>query len=166
MRSHVFHILAQKGRTVITVRAGDTVLDVTTTLARHNIGGAPVVGPDEQLVGLISEKMIVHALSQRGPDLALLTARNIMTRDMPTATPDDSIHDIACRMTYSRSRHIPVLEKGKLAELISEGDIVKLRAENTEQEAQELHEYIIGSGHTAVQFSAGMSPIQYGEKKS
>ncbi|GAN97796.1 signal-transduction protein [Komagataeibacter europaeus NBRC 3261] len=110
--------------------------------------------------------MIVHVLSQRGPDLALLTARNIMTRDMPTATPDDSIHDIACRMRYSRSRHIPVLEKGKLAELISAGDIVKLRAENTEQEAQELHEYIIGSGHTAIQFPAGTPPIQYGEKKS
>ncbi|KON64380.1 hypoxic response protein 1 [Komagataeibacter europaeus] len=135
MRSHVFHILAQKGRTVITVRAGDTVLDVTTTLARHNIGGAPVVGPDEQLVGLISEKMIVHAPSQRGPDLAILTARNVMTRDMPTATPDGSIHDIACRMTYSRSRHIPVLEKGTLPGLISEGDIIKLRAENAEQEA-------------------------------
>ena len=162
MSSRVFHILAQKGSTVITVREDDPILGVATTLAQHGIGGAPVLGPDEQLVGLVSEKGIVHALSQRGADIATLTAKDIMTRDMPTATPDDSIYDIACRMTYSRNRHVPVLENGKLAGLISIGDIVKLRAENAEHEAQELQDYVTGSDHAAVQSSPS---VQCGSKK-
>ncbi|MBE7728919.1 CBS domain-containing protein [Komagataeibacter sp. FXV3] len=166
MSSHVFHILAQKGNTVITVRADDPILSVATTLARHNIGGAPVLGPDEQLVGLVSEKGIVHALSQHGADMATLAAKDVMAKDMPTASPDDSIYDIACRMTYSRNRHVPVLENGKLVGLVSIGDIVKLRAENAEQEAQELQDYVTGSDHAAVQPPTDTSPRQCGEKKN
>ncbi|GAN86431.1 CBS domain-containing protein [Komagataeibacter intermedius] len=166
MSSRVFHILAQKGNTVITVRADDPVLDVATTLARHNIGGAPVLGADDQLVGMISEKVIVHALSQRGADISTLTAKDIMTRDTPTATPDDSIYDIACRMTYSRSRHVPVMENGKLAGLVSIGDIVKLRAENAEQEARELQDYVTGSDHGAVKSPNDAPPMQCGDKES
>ncbi|GBQ56121.1 CBS domain-containing protein [Komagataeibacter swingsii] len=165
MSSRVFHILAQKGRTVITVRADDPILSVAATLARHNIGGAPVLGPDGQLVGLVSEKMIVHALSRHGADITTLTAGDIMARDIPTATPDDSIYDIACRMTYSRNRHVPVLENGKLAGLVSIGDIVKLRAENAEQEAQELQDYVTGSDHAAVQPPNDVPPMQCGRKQ-
>lgn len=56
MSSHVFHILAQKGSTVITVKADDPVVSVATVLAQHNIGGAPVLDPDGQLIGMVSEK--------------------------------------------------------------------------------------------------------------
>ena len=56
MSSRVFHILAQKGRTVITVRTDDPVLSVATTLTRNNIGGAPVLDPHDRLVGLVSGK--------------------------------------------------------------------------------------------------------------
>lgn len=165
MSSHVFHILAQKGSTVITVKADDPVVHVATTLAQHNIGGAPVLGPDGQLIGMISEKGIVHMLSKHGADISALTAKDIMTKDMPTATPDDSIYDIACRMTYSRNRHVPVLENGKLVGLVSIGDIVKLRAENAEQEARELQDYVTGSDHAAVQPPHEAPPMQCGEKQ-
>ncbi|NHN89774.1 CBS domain-containing protein [Acetobacter conturbans] len=166
MSSHVFHILAQKGSNVITVRADDPIVSVANTLAQHNIGGAPVLGPDEQLIGLVSEKGIVHALSEHGADISTLTAKDIMTKDMPTATPDDSIYDIACRMTYSRNRHVPVLENGKLVGLVSIGDIVKLRAENAEQEARELQDYVTGSDHAAVQPPHETPPMQCGEKQN
>ncbi|GBQ20535.1 putative cystathionine-beta-synthase O [Acetobacter estunensis NRIC 0472] len=166
MSSHVFHILAQKGSTVITVRADDPVVSVASTLAQHNIGGAPVLGPDEHLIGMVSEKGIVHALSQRGADISTLTAKDIMTKDIPTATPDDSIYDIACRMTYSRNRHIPVLENGKLVGLVSIGDIVKLRAENAEQESRELQNYVTGKDHAAVQPPHEAPPTQCGKKQS
>ncbi|MBV1838161.1 CBS domain-containing protein [Acetobacter estunensis] len=166
MSSHVFHILAQKGSTVITVKADDPVVSVATTLTQHNIGGAPVLDPDEHLIGMVSEKGIVRALSQRGADISTLTAKDIMTKDMPTATPDDSIYDIACRMTYSRTRHVPILENEKLVGLISIGDIVKLRAENAEQEARELQDYVTGSDHAAVQPPHKVLPTQCGEKQS
>ncbi|ARW15865.1 CBS domain-containing protein [Komagataeibacter europaeus] len=165
MSSRVFHILAQKGSTVITVRADDPILDVAATLARHNIGGAPVLGDDGQLVGLVSEKGIVHALSLHGADISTLTAEDIMATDMPVATPDDSIYDIACRMTYSRNRHVPVLENEKLVGLVSIGDIVKLRAENAEHEVQELEDYVTGSDHAAVQPPTDTSPHRCREKK-
>lgn len=165
MSSRVFHILAQKGGTVITVSADDPILDVATMLARHNIGGAPVLDPDGRLVGLVSEKGIVHALSQRGADISTLTAKDIMTRDMPTATPDDSIYDVACRMTYSRNRHVPIMENGKLVGLVSIGDIVKLRAENAEQEARELQNYVTGTDHAGVQFPNDAPPVPSGGKE-
>ncbi|MFT8791051.1 CBS domain-containing protein [Komagataeibacter saccharivorans] len=151
MSSRVFHLLAQKGRMVITVNEDDPILSVADTLVRYNIGGVPVVDRDGALLGLISEKMIVNALSQRGRDISSARARDIMLTDIQTATPDDSLYDIACRMTYSRSRHVPVLEDGKLVGLISIGDIVKMRAENAEQEARELQDYVTGSDHGAVQ---------------
>lgn len=165
MSSRVFHILAQKGGTVITVSADDPILDVATMLARHNIGGAPVLDPDGRLVGLVSEKGIVHALSQRGADISTLTAKDVMTRDMPTATPDDSIYDVACRMTYSRNRHVPIMENGKLVGLVSIGDIVKLRAENAEQEARELQNYVTGTDHAGVQFPNDAPPVPSGGKE-
>ncbi|ARW10754.1 CBS domain-containing protein [Acetobacter ascendens] len=151
MSSHVFHILAQKGSAVITVQANDPIVRVATTLAQHNIGGAPVLGPDGQLIGLVSEREIVRALSEHSTNISTLTAKDIMAKNISTATPDDSIYDIACRMTYSRNRHVPVLENGKLVGLVSIGDIVKLRAENAEQEARELQDYVTGSDHAAVQ---------------
>lgn len=166
MFSHVFHILAQKGSTVITVGTDDPILDVATTLAQHNIGGAPVLSPDGQLAGLVSEKGIVRALSQHGGDISTLTAQDIMTRDIPTATPDDSIYDIACRMTWSRNRHVPVMEDGKLVGLVSIEDIVKLRAENAEQEAQELQDYVTGRDHAAVRPPGDISPVQCEKKES
>ncbi len=158
MSSNVFHILARKGRVVITVREDDPVLSVAETLIRHNIGGTPVVGPDGGLVGLVSERMIVRALAERGSGISSLSAKDIMLRDVPTASPDDSIYDVACRMTVSRNRHMPVIEDGKLSGLVSIGDLVKLRAENAEYEARELQDYVTGSDHGAVQ-PPGASPF-------
>ena len=88
-----------------------------------------------------------------------------MTRNMPTATSDDSIYDVACRMTYSRNRHVPVLENGKLIGLVSIGDIVKLRAENAEQEARELQDYVTGNDHAAVQPPDETVPTSCVDKK-
>lgn len=150
MSSRVFHILAQKGNVVLTVKEDDPVLSVANLLIRHNIGGAPVLGVNGALAGMVSERAIVNALTQYGPNIASLTAKEIMLKETPTASPDDNIFDIANRMTWSRSRHVPVLEDGKLVGLVSIGDIVKLRAENAEQEAQELQDYVTGSNHAAV----------------
>ncbi|MGV4856034.1 CBS domain-containing protein [Acetobacter senegalensis] len=150
MSSRVFHILAQKGNVVLTVKEDDPVLSVANLLIRHNIGGAPVLGANGALAGMVSERAIVNALTQYGPNIASLTAKEIMLKETPTASPDDNIFDIANRMTWSRSRHVPVLEDGKLVGLVSIGDIVKLRAENAEQEAQELQDYVTGSNHAAV----------------
>ncbi|WP_086640305.1 CBS domain-containing protein [Acetobacter tropicalis] len=150
MSYRVFHILAQKGNVVLTVKENDPALSIANLLIRHNIGGAPVVDTNGALVGMISERTIVSALSQHGPSIFSLTAKEIMLTEIPIASPDDSIFDIACRMTWSRSRHVPVEEEGKLVGLISIGDIVKLRAENAEQEVQELQDYVTGSNHAAV----------------
>ncbi|ATJ92696.1 MULTISPECIES: CBS domain-containing protein [Acetobacter] len=150
MSSRIFHILAQKGNVVLTVKEDDPVLSVANLLIRHNIGGAPVMGANGALAGMVSERAIVNALTQYGPNIASLTAKEIMLKETPTASPDDNIFDIANRMTWSRSRHVPVLEDGKLVGLVSIGDIVKLRAENAEQEAQELQDYVTGSNHAAV----------------
>ncbi|MBO1325730.1 CBS domain-containing protein [Acetobacter sp. TBRC 12305] len=169
MSSRVFHILAQKGRMVITVREDDLVTTLADILVHNNIGGAPVVDAQGKLVGLVSEKTIVRAVSEHGAGLSTLFVKDIMSTDVPTATPDDSLYDVACRMTTFRARHMPVLEDGKLVGLVSIGDVVKLRAATAEEEARELQAYVTGNGHAAVlphedvpsiQCESGSAPLQ------
>ena len=151
MSSRVFHILAKKGRMVITVREDDLVTTLADILVRHNIGGAPVIDAQGKLVGLVSEKSIVRAVSEHGAGLSLLYVKDIMATDVPTAAPDDSLYDVACRMTDFHARHMPVLKDGKLVGMVSIGDVVKLRAATAEEEARELQAYVVGNGHAAVQ---------------
>lgn len=147
----VFNILAQKGNVVVTVGEDDPVTAIADSLIRHNIGSVPVMDTQGRLVGLISERMIVKAFAERPDDLAILRARDVMLRDVPTARPDDTLQDVACRMTFTRSRHMPVIEDGHLAGIVSIGDVVKFRADTAEQEAQDLQHYVTGSDHASVQ---------------
>ena len=71
-----------------------------------------------------------------------MSAADWMTAKVMTCRPEDTIHDVMQKMTTGRFRHLPVVENGKLAGIVSIGDVVKRRIEEVEREADQIREYI------------------------
>lgn len=137
----VQRILNEKGRDVVTCRAGATLAVVVDTLTRHRIGAVVITEADE-IKGIVSERDVVAALATHGTAALDQPAESCMTQDVTTCTPSESIHELMQKMTAGRFRHIPVMEHGKLAGIISIGDVVKKRIEEVEREAEQMREYI------------------------
>ena len=138
----VSQILNNKGRDVATVSSDQAIMDVVTILKTKRIGAVVVVEGDGSIAGILSERDIVHALAEKGADLTRLTVGDLMTREVTTCTPGQDINDVTALMTRGRFRHVPVVENGKLAGLISIGDAVKARIEDLEHEREALQSYI------------------------
>jgi CBS domain-containing protein len=137
-------ILKTKGNRVVTVRQDTTIKDVVTTLADEKIGVVVVSDDGATVSGILSERDIVRGLAQKGTALLDLKARDLMTRTFTAAKIDMPILHVLDIMTQGRFRHMPVIDNGQLAGLVSIGDAVKARLDILESEAQHLKEYIGG----------------------
>ncbi|MET0188259.1 MAG: CBS domain-containing protein, partial [Pseudonocardia sediminis] len=119
-------VLNGKGSQVTTVTPHTAVSEVLRLLAEHNLGALPVLDA-ERLVGIVSERDVVRRLHQRGTDLLSVTVAEIMTSDVVTCDPNDGVGELAKIMTDRRFRHLPVIVDGRLAGIVSIGDLVKAR---------------------------------------
>jgi CBS domain-containing protein len=136
-------ILSRKGNDVFTIEPSVTLSGAVKTLAEHRIGAVVVVGPDAQVAGILSERDIVRALAQRGPGALEEPVAEVMTRKVVTCAESDTVAALMERMTKGKFRHLPVIDRGRLAGLVSIGDIVKFRVEEMEHESNALKEYIL-----------------------
>jgi CBS domain-containing protein len=136
-------ILSRKGNDVITIEPTVTLSAAVKTLAEHRIGAVVVVGADGQVAGILSERDIVRALAQRGPTALEEPVGQVMTRKVVTCTESDTVAELMERMTQGKFRHLPVIERGRLAGLVSIGDVVKHRLGEMELESNALKEYIL-----------------------
>jgi CBS domain-containing protein len=141
----VSDILAQKGGLVFTITPGTTVAQISQHLSTRRIGSVLVLEGEDHVAGIVSERDVVRALAREGASALELEARQVMTRDVVTCDPDDSIEDVMATMTRGRFRHLPVVRHGELLGLVSIGDVVKARLEETAQEAEALKAYIVAS---------------------
>jgi len=139
----VARILANKGCGVVTTRPERTLQEVSVELMRHGIGARVVVGANDDIVGLISERDVVMAVAKHGPDALLDAVARHMTTNPRAATEDDTVGSTMETMTLERQRHLPVVNNGGLTGLISIGDVVKYRLDQIENERKALHDYII-----------------------
>jgi len=142
----VAHILRQKGSDVVTVSPSDSVQSIVDTLSRHRIGAVVVVDGKGAIAGIVSERDIVRAMAADAAGVAAKSAKDIMTSKVMTCEPGDSEADLMQLMTENRIRHLPVVSGGRLAGMISIGDVVKLRMESIEREAEEMKTYIASAG--------------------
>lgn len=142
---HVAAILRRKGNAVITASAEDTVRSVVELLTRHGIGAVVVVGPNKSIEGILSERDVVRCLSEGGMGVLDERVSRLMTSGVVTCAPGDSVAGIMRLMTERRIRHVPVLDGGVLAGLVSIGDVVKERLEETEHEVEALRSYVAGT---------------------
>jgi CBS domain-containing protein len=138
-------IVRSKGSQVATVTVTTTVTGLLAELAIHNIGAMVVIGPDG-MVGIVSERDVVRHLHEHGPELLRRPVTDIMSEVAVTCRPDDQIDDLAALMTNNRVRHVPVLDNGRLAGIVSIGDVVKNRMEALQAERQQLQAYITQGG--------------------
>lgn len=137
-------ILKTKGQRVVTVTQTATIRDVVATLSREKIGVVVVSDDGVAVSGILSERDIVKGLAEKGAGLLELTARDLMTRSFTPAKIDMPLLHVLDTMTQGRFRHMPVVDDGKLAGLVSIGDAVKARLDILETEAEHMKEYIGG----------------------
>ena len=139
----VKEILDVKGADVITVDVHTTVTELGKLLTRKNIGAALVLD-GARLVGVVSERDIVQALSSRGLETLDWPVTELMRTPVITCAPDEPVTVVMATMTQKRIRHVPVLQEGRLVGLVSIGDVVKHRLKEIEDEANLLRDYITG----------------------
>ena len=140
-------ILKAKGRRVHTTLPTTTVAQAAKEMATRGIG-ALVVSPDgERVEGVVSERDIVRALAHADRVLLSMRVGEIMSRQVPVCSPQDTIARVMAEMTRSRHRHLPVVEGGKLLGIVSIGDVVKNRLEELELETAVLRDAYIVQRH-------------------
>jgi CBS domain-containing protein len=132
-------ILRRKGTDVTTIAPDASVKRAADWLCAKNIG-ALVVTSENSVLGLISEREIVHAFSRYGEAAATMTVKEVMQCGVTTVSPDESVNRAMKLMTHHRVRHMPVLRGGKLVGIVSIGDVVKDRLENLELETNILRD--------------------------
>ena len=135
-------ILSRKGSDVVTIAPTANLSEAVKLLAERRIGAVIVTGADNRVAGILSERDIVRVLGERGADALGDNIAAVMTRKVTTCVEADTVSDIMERMTTGKFRHVPVVEQGRLAGVISIGDVVKFRVEEIERESDALREYI------------------------
>ncbi|HYZ63204.1 MAG TPA: CBS domain-containing protein [Acetobacteraceae bacterium] len=138
-------ILKHKGHALISVTPDMTIGEVAQVLGSRRIGAVLVLDAAEQLLGILSERDIVASLAEYGAAALDMTAAQLMTSEVQTATPGTSVNEAMSMMTDGRFRHIPVVENGRLVGLVSIGDVVKAKIGEAEQEVDSLRAYVAGA---------------------
>jgi CBS domain-containing protein len=141
----VSNILGVKGRNVFTARPTDKIADIVKSLAEKRIGAVVITDANGQIAGIVSERDVVKHLAAEGAGLLSKPVSAIMTSSVKTCNEGDDEQELMTLMTENRIRHLPVVSGGKLAGMISIGDVVKYRIECIEREADQMKAYIAGA---------------------
>jgi CBS domain-containing protein len=137
-------VLATKGNTVVTIRPELTLKEAAAWLTKHNIGAMVVTDAAGQMIGILSERDIVRAAARQENALAL-TVAEVMTRNVVVGTPQDDVIFVVRTMIARNFRHLPILEDGQLAGILSIRDVVKAQLDDYEGAIDQLETQIIES---------------------
>jgi len=120
----VRQLMKDMAQNMVTANPGDTVYSALEKMAKHNIGALPVVD-GQRLVGIFSERDHVRKVTLRGLDAKTTPLKSVLTDKVFYVTPDVTVMQCMALVTEKRSRHLPVIEDGKLLGVVSIGDLVK-----------------------------------------
>jgi len=134
-------ILSGKGRDVISIEPTRSVMEAAAMLAERRIGAVPVVEGD-MVVGIFSERDVIHALNNGGVEALQGSVGAAMTSPAITVGPQDSVLGALSLMTRRRIRHLPVIDDCGLIGFVSIGDLVKYRIDRIEADAAAMRDYI------------------------
>jgi CBS domain-containing protein len=135
-------ILLGKGVSVHSVKPDDSLTSAIAVLRKHRIGAVLVIENASMIAGVLSERDIVRALGDHGANALDMPVHSVMTAPVITCHPEDTVASAMSLMTTRRIRHLPVMDDGKLIGMVSIGDLVKRRIEESEREAAALKDYI------------------------
>lgn len=138
-------ILDQKSGDVLLAERGDTITKTVAAMCERGVGSAIVVGPDGLPVGILTERDVLRQFARHGENLGQQSTGELMSTPVHTTTPDASIESVMQLMTRHRFRHVPIVDGDRLVGIVSIGDVVKARLQETEAEAESLRKYITTS---------------------
>src|SRR3974390_3456828 len=133
-------ILAPKGNEVVSISSTADLAAASKLLKKHQIGVLVVLDRGGRLVGILSERDIVHAMAEGGDTVRKLPVSQMMTAKVSTSDVNDSITSVMERMTKGKFRHMPVLDKGRLAGIVSNRDLLKWHLETVRDHIRNLEE--------------------------
>jgi len=135
-------VLRHKGDKVVTIGPEESVRSLLDLLAEHRVGAVLVSGTPGAVDGIVSERDVVRGLQSRGESLLDGSVSQIMTVDVHTTSPDDTVDEVMLLMTDKRVRHLPVLSDGLLVGFVSIGDLVNTCIAELRIERDQLTAYI------------------------
>ena len=135
-------VIRRKGAVVVTINPDATVGELLEQLSQHGIGALVVSGDGQGVDGIVSERDVVRHLRSRGVTVLQARVSEIMSAEVITCGPDDSVEQLMRQMTELRVRHIPVVVDGALQGIVSIGDVVKHRMDELQLERDELVGYL------------------------
>jgi CBS domain-containing protein len=141
----VSDLLRAKGPAVKTALADNSMRHVLRNMTENKVGSLVVVNKENRPIGIITERDIIKLINDHDcRDWQDKSVNEYMTRDIMIGFPDDDVEYIMALMTENRFRHVPIMAEGKLAGLISIGDIVKSLLKDIKAENRHLSDYIGG----------------------
>lgn len=137
----VASILSRKGRSIVSISPTTTVIDALKLMSEKNIGSVVVID-GENYVGIITERDYSRKVALKGKSSTDTIVANIMSTDLPTVSPEDSIEHCMELMSDKNIRYMPVFEKNKIAGIISMSDVVKETILMQKETISHLESYI------------------------
>src|SRR5260221_6466427 len=137
-------ILAKKGSTVGSILPAATVFDAIALMADKNIGALPVI-ENNRLIGTVSERDYTRKVILKGKSSQETRVEEIMTHDLVTADPSDTVVDCMRVMTEERVRHLPVIKGAKMVGVVSIGDLVKCFISAQAETIDNLEQHLTGA---------------------
>jgi CBS domain-containing protein len=136
----ITQVLQGKRSDVIAVAPSATILDAIAVMKQQQVGALVVLGDDRQLLGILSERDVIHGLASQGAGALHLAVGTIMRTDGPKVKLHDTVQSAMQMMTNRRVRHLPVVDGGRIMGIVSIGDLVKSRLDEKTQEASVLQD--------------------------
>ena len=134
-------ILAIKGSTVVTVQPSDTIALLSERLREKRIGAAIVSTNGQRVEGVISERDLAYGLAVHKGDLHALPVSALMTKEVISCSPNDSVAQVASKMLARNVRHLPVEDERRLVGMISIRDVLNVRVADLQQQTSQLRAF-------------------------
>jgi CBS domain-containing protein len=141
--SRVADVLSHKGHEVHTIGREKTTFEALETMVRHNVG-ALVVTENDAIAGIFTERDFLRRVVLKGLDPKATRVREVTSERLVCTDPDRPVEECMAVMTQERIRHLPVLVGGKLAGIVSIGDVVRHLSAERHVEIRYLTDYITG----------------------
>lgn len=139
----VQHLLDNKGGDVISIDEDTSVFDAIALMAEHSIGSLLVMrGPE--LLGIVTERDYARKVILKGRSSETTPVGDVMTTDLVTATPQQTVNECMALMTDRRIRHLPVIADARVIGMISIGDLVQAIIAEQQEAIEQLENYISG----------------------
>jgi CBS domain-containing protein len=141
--TQVAEILVEKGRGLLKIDADASILEAVEQMVEANVGSLLVTESGE-VTGIVTERDYLRRVVVEGRTDRETPVREIMSSPLIVVTPQTSVDECMALMTNRRIRHLPVVDAGKVAGIVSIGDVVKFQSRQQSFEIQFLHDYIAG----------------------